>query len=110
MALGEYDYDWPSAEVEYKKAITLDGKYATAHHWYGLLLMVLGRSDEALIEMRRAAELDPFSAIIQANTCRALVSARQYDRAIEECRKAVRETPTSPGSTESWVTPMRRRK
>jgi serine/threonine-protein kinase len=65
MALGDYDNDWPSAEAEYKKAIALDGNYATAHHWYGLLLMApLGRFDEALTEMRRAAELDPFSAII----------------------------------------------
>jgi TolB-like protein/Tfp pilus assembly protein PilF len=88
MTLEFYDGDFPSSEAEYKKAIAIDGNYATAHHWYGLLLMTLGRFDEALTEMRRAAELDPFSAIIQANICRVFFTARQYDRAIEECRKA----------------------
>jgi len=93
FALANYDHDWPSAESEYKKAIELDPNYATAHHWYGLFLGALGRFDEALAEMRRASELDPFSAIIQANTCRLFVYARQYDRAIQEGRKAVERNP-----------------
>ena len=65
IGFGEYDRDWSSAESEYKKAIALDPNYATAHHWYGLLLTALGRSDEALAELRRAAEIDPFSVVIQ---------------------------------------------
>ena len=62
--------------------------------------MVLGRFDEALTEMRRAIELDPFSGIIRANTCRVFVSARQYDRAIEECGKAVERNPNFVGLTD----------
>jgi serine/threonine protein kinase/tetratricopeptide (TPR) repeat protein len=91
--LTDYDLEWSSAESEFRKAIELDPNYATARHWYALLLMALGRFDEALAEMRRAAELDPFSAIIQANTCRLFVYARQYDRAIQEGRKAVEGNP-----------------
>lgn len=89
----DYDRDWSSSESEFKKAIALDGNYATAHHWYGLLLTALGRFDEALAELRRARELDPFSAVIQVNTSRLFVCARQYDRAIEEGRKAVEIDP-----------------
>src|SRR5215471_9190092 len=88
-----YELDWSSAESEYRKAIELDPKYATAHHWYALLLMALGRFDEAQVEILGAAEIDPFSAIIQANTCRLFVYSRQYDRAIEEGRKAVERDP-----------------
>ncbi|HEV2063126.1 MAG TPA: hypothetical protein VGS00_01085, partial [Thermoanaerobaculia bacterium] len=58
-----------------------------------LLLTALGRFDEALAELRRARELDPFSAIIQANMCRLFVYSRQYDRALEEGRKAVEIDP-----------------
>jgi TolB-like protein/Flp pilus assembly protein TadD len=93
ITLTDYDHKWSSAESEYKKAIELDPNYATAHHWYGLLLMALGRVNEALAELRRAGELDPFSAIIQANTCRLFVYARQYDRAIQEGQKAVERNP-----------------
>ncbi|MEX0878719.1 MAG: protein kinase [Thermoanaerobaculia bacterium] len=93
LALSNYDHDWPAAESECKRAIALDPKYATAHFWYTLMLGALGRSDEALVEIRRARELDPFSAIIQANYVRLLIFARQYDRAIEEGRKAVEENP-----------------
>ena len=95
LAYANYDHDWPAAESEYRKAIALDEKYATAHHWYGLLLTALGRSDEAVAELRRAAELDPFSVIIQSNLSRALLCARQFDRAVEESRKAVAIDPSS---------------
>jgi len=95
LAFMNYDHDWPAAESAYKKAIALDGNYATAHHWYGLLLMALGRFDESVAQLRRAAELDPFSVIIQSNLSRAFLSARQFDRAVEESRKAVALDPSS---------------
>ncbi|HSS45646.1 MAG TPA: tetratricopeptide repeat protein, partial [Thermoanaerobaculia bacterium] len=91
--LTNYDHDWSAAESEYRKAIDLDPRYATARHWYGLFLGALGRSEEALVEMRRARELDPFSPIIQTNFFRLLIYARQYDRAIEEGRKAIETSP-----------------
>ncbi len=93
IALTDYDHDWAAAESEYKRSIELDPNYPTAHHWYGLMLMTLGRFDEAETEMRRARELDPFSGVIQSNTCRLFILARQYDRAVEEGRKAVERNP-----------------
>jgi tetratricopeptide (TPR) repeat protein len=95
IAFMNYDRDWSSAESEYKKAIALDGNYATAHHWYGLLLMALGRFEESQAQLRRAAELDPFSVVIQGNMSRAFLFARQFDRAVEEARKAVAIDPNS---------------
>ena len=93
FVLTDYDHNWSAAESEFKRAIELAPTYATAHFWYGLLLGALGRSEECLTEFRRARELDPFSAIIQANSFRQLVCARQYDRAIEEGRKAIETSP-----------------
>jgi TolB-like protein len=29
-----YDWDWPGAEREFKRALELNPNYATAHHWY----------------------------------------------------------------------------
>jgi serine/threonine-protein kinase len=100
--LRTYEHDWPGAESEFKRAMALDPKYATAHFWYALSLGASGRSEEALAEIRRARELDPFSGIIQANVARLLVYARQYDRAIEEGRKAIEANPNF-GAAHRWL-------
>jgi tetratricopeptide (TPR) repeat protein len=94
LSLTDYDRDWSSAESEFKKAIALDGNYATAHQWYGMLLTELGRFDEALAELSRAKDLDPFSAIIRLNVCRLFIHSRQFDRAIEEGQKVNEMAPT----------------
>ena len=63
-AAGAYDWDWLRSEMGFKRAIELNPGYATAHHWYGLYLMRLGRYDEAISEITRAQELDPLSVPI----------------------------------------------
>ena len=60
-----YDWDWKAAEKEYKTAIELSPSYATAHQWYAWHLIVLGKNDDAIAEMRRAESLDPLSLIYQ---------------------------------------------
>ena len=61
------DWDWAGAEDQYRRALDLSPSYATAHHWYALYLAGLGRTQEALKEIRRAQELDPLSPIIASN-------------------------------------------
>ncbi len=81
-----YDWDWQTAEKEYRRAIELDPNYATAHHWYAEYLSWEGRFDEALRESERARQLDPLSLIIAADKGAILYYARQYDRAIKAFR------------------------
>ena len=59
-----YDWDWQAAERHFKHAIEIDPDYGLAHLRYGLLLMALGRLDEALREQLRGKELDPLSLLI----------------------------------------------
>jgi eukaryotic-like serine/threonine-protein kinase len=89
-----WDWDWGSAEKEFKRAIELNPGYATAHHWYALLLMKLGRHDESLVEIKKAQELDPLSLIINANAGFILYNARRTDEAIEHYRKALEMDPS----------------
>jgi serine/threonine-protein kinase len=79
-----FDFDWKEAEQQYRRAIELRPGYATAHHWYALLLVWLGRFGEARAEAERARQLDPVSLII--NNMVGVVSLwnRDYPRAIEE--------------------------
>jgi TolB-like protein/DNA-binding winged helix-turn-helix (wHTH) protein/Flp pilus assembly protein TadD len=90
----QYDWDWAGAESDFRKALQLNPGYATAHQWYGQYLSAMGRSDEALAELKRAQELDPVSLIIQANIGRVYLFSRRYDQAIEQLRAALTMDPS----------------
>jgi TolB-like protein/DNA-binding winged helix-turn-helix (wHTH) protein/lipoprotein NlpI len=91
-----YDWDWATAEKEYRRAIELDPNYATAHHWYAEYLALLGRFDEASTEIERARELDPLSLIIAADRGAILYFSRQYDAAITQFRSVLDMEPDFP--------------
>jgi len=88
-----FDWDWPGAEEEFRWAIKLNPNYATAHHLYGRHLMIMGRLDEATVEIRQASELDPLALNIHTDLSAPLFFARQYDRAIESLRKTLEMDP-----------------
>jgi TolB-like protein/DNA-binding winged helix-turn-helix (wHTH) protein/Flp pilus assembly protein TadD len=84
LILENYDWDWSTAEKEYRRAIELNPNYATAHQWYAEFLMWQGRFDEALRESEDARRLDPLSLIIATDRGAIFYFSRQYDRAIEQ--------------------------
>ena len=88
-----YDWDWDSAEKEYKRAIALNPGYATAHHWYAWHLIVMGRKSEGIAELRKAQSLDPLSLIISADLADALCIAHRYDEAVQQSRKTLEMDP-----------------
>lgn len=56
-----HEWDWPTAEADFRKAIELNPNHGPAHHWYAILLEIQGRDDEALVEFEKALEIDPMS-------------------------------------------------
>jgi tetratricopeptide (TPR) repeat protein len=88
-----YDWDWSSADEEFKRAIELDPDDATIRQWYAHYLSAMGRHDEAIKEVERAKEIDPFSVMIISGSAMIRYHARQYDRAISECLKALEMDP-----------------
>jgi TolB-like protein/DNA-binding winged helix-turn-helix (wHTH) protein len=96
LIVQNYDWDWPTAEKEFRRAIELNPNYATAHHWYAEHLMWRGRFDEALQESERARVLDPLSLIIAVDDAAILYNSRQYDRAIERLRAVMVMDPNFP--------------
>jgi len=88
-----YDWDWPGAEREFKRAIELNPSDSEAHQDYGFYLVFMGQFDEAIAEMRRAQELDPVSLVRITGVAQVLLMARRYDEAIEQCRKALEMDP-----------------
>jgi serine/threonine protein kinase/Tfp pilus assembly protein PilF len=91
-----YDWDWPGAEREFKRAIELDPNYATGHQWYGQYFLRVGRTDEGIAELKRAQELDPLSLIINNTLAQCFYMARQYQLAIDQDRKTLELDPNFP--------------
>ena len=88
-----YDWDYPGAEMEFKRAIELDPNYPTAHHWYAHYLVVAGRFDEALNEIQLAHQLDPYSATINIWWGLIYYYQGQYERASAQLRSIVELDP-----------------
>src|SRR5215475_2698273 len=88
-----YDWDWAFAEKEYKRALELNPGYATAHHWYAWHLIVTGRNDEGIAELKKAESVDPLSLIIGADLADALCIAHRYDDAVQQSQKTIEMDP-----------------
>lgn len=66
-------WQWEQAEEEFRRAIKLSPNYATAHHWYSLLLLDLGRIDEAMARSNVRLSLILFRSL-SALRSRTLIS------------------------------------
>jgi TolB-like protein/Flp pilus assembly protein TadD len=88
-----YDWNFAEAEREFKRAIKLNPGYANAHDGYGFLLKATARSEEAIRASRQAKKLDPLSLFTNVSLSWAYYFARDYERAIEQGRKALELEP-----------------
>ncbi len=89
-----YDWNWATAEREFKRAIELNPNSFEGHGSYSWLLAVMGRKDEAIAEAKRAQQIDPFSSLANFYVGSVLVFTRQWDLAIEQLRTAKELDPT----------------
>ena len=96
LIAADYDWNWPTAEREFERALALSPNYATAHHWYALYLMHTGRHGEAIREVTKAQELDPLSMVIGIVVGRVRLSAGQLTQAETQFHKMLELGPDSP--------------
>jgi serine/threonine-protein kinase len=96
LAIGIYqwEWDWPAAEREFKRAIELDPNSATTRHWYSHYLMTVGRVEESFREGRRGLELDPLDLANNAHQGWHYLFTRQYDQSIDPLQKAIEMDPS----------------
>jgi serine/threonine-protein kinase len=89
-----YEFDWPTAEREFKRAIQLNSGDADAHFGYGITYLApLGRVEESLKEMQIARELDPLSPIENTYLGLAYLFAGKRAEAMGEYKKALELDP-----------------
>jgi serine/threonine-protein kinase len=88
------DWDFLGAEREFQRAISLDPRYATAHHWYAVsCLAPLGRLEEALQEILLARAIDPISSIIGRDQAMTHYYRREFELALEQCDRTIEQNP-----------------
>lgn len=88
-----HEWDWATAEREYKRALELNPGDARAHHWYAGYLMYVGRLDEGIGEAKRARDLDPLSLPVNNALAGRLLVAGRYDEALEQVKKTLELNP-----------------
>ena len=91
-----YDWDWETAEKLFKQANQIEPNYWHHHELYAYLLTLLGRSDEAIAEAKRAQEIEPLSLIANTSAGHTYYFSRQYERSLEQVRKALTLDPNFP--------------
>src|SRR3989449_2590477 len=94
-----YDWDWEAADREFRRAIELNPRYASAHQWYAFLLASRGEHDAALNEGLTALELEPASVSIRRGVAWLSYYARRYDLARDHMSRAIEMNPLA---TESY--------
>jgi serine/threonine protein kinase/Tfp pilus assembly protein PilF len=87
------EWDWKEGEKAFLRAIELNPNFPDARVYYSHLLMIMNRPDEALLQMEKIMELDPFNALFQSLYGAELLFLRRYDEAIEQCHNALRTVP-----------------
>ncbi|HSY91094.1 MAG TPA: tetratricopeptide repeat protein [Candidatus Binatus sp.] len=84
-----HEWDWASAEREYKRALELSPGDAQAHNWYAGYLTYTGRFDEGISEAKRARDLDPLSLPINNALAGRLLAGGRYDEALRQVQETL---------------------
>ncbi len=76
------DLDWAQSEEEFQRGIGLNPSSSAAHFWYGYLLGVLQRFDEAREQNQKAIELDPLWLLPRLQLVWSYVNSGDLESAI----------------------------
>jgi serine/threonine protein kinase/tetratricopeptide (TPR) repeat protein len=89
-------WHWAEAEEEFKRAISLNPNYPTAHHWFSHYLEVRRQFDDAMKEAKRAQELDPLAPVIIASVTTVYLLKNDLDSAIKQSETVIALDPNYP--------------
>ena len=97
-----YNRNWPAAERAFRRGMELNPNFADIPHHYALCLVLAGRNTEAIWQMERAVQLDPFFAGLNLHVGKLFYLLRDYERAIDGYNKTLELHPGYPPAHE-WL-------
>ncbi len=90
------DWNMSAAGTEWARAVELNPNYPEGLATYSHFLMIMGRQEEAMRQIERALNLDPFNVTVQSFYVVDLEFARRYDDAIAQVHKMAALQPDNP--------------
>jgi TolB-like protein/DNA-binding winged helix-turn-helix (wHTH) protein/tetratricopeptide (TPR) repeat protein len=88
-----FDFDWPGAEREFRRALAINPNVVAARFGLASLLLNLGRPDEGFAQMRTTRELDPMSPVYNTLEAAYLLEAGRRDEARGRLKRALDIAP-----------------
>ncbi len=88
-----YDWDWDAAERSHLRALELGPSLSHVHGNFAYLLACRGDVEEAVIEARRAEQLDPVSPTAGQHVGMMLYLARRYDESVAQFENTIELSP-----------------
>lgn len=81
----QFNFEWETAEQDFRQAINLDPENARTYHEYALMLGIQRRFSEAETNLKKALELEPFSPSFRASFCKHYYFDKKFDEALAQC-------------------------
>ena len=94
----EYDWDFTSAEVEFRRAVQMNPNSSAARLWYGYFLVQSGRFAESHEQMSAARDLDPLASYLRWLATWPDFYEGHYDKVIADLRDVIDIDPKSADS------------
>jgi eukaryotic-like serine/threonine-protein kinase len=88
------DWEWAAAAREFERALELNPNLSRTHVLYAFHFRYLGNHEQALLHLRRAAELEPLNLNALQNLAGEYSASKHYDQAIEQYQKTLEIDPT----------------
>jgi tetratricopeptide (TPR) repeat protein len=98
------DWNFPAAEVEFRRALELSPGNAWSHYGYSYLLAVLHRFDEARLHLEEARALDPLRVDYTMALAELYLWTGDPERAFSTWKQAEEIDPTYPGLHQAVIT------
>ena len=97
MQKSHYEFDFPGAEKEFRKALELNSNSAYAHLFYSnCYLLPMGREAEAVAENQKALTLDPLSLPINNFMGVTYLFVGDYEKSYRQFRHTIEMDPRFP--------------
>ncbi|HKW63701.1 MAG TPA: winged helix-turn-helix domain-containing protein [Candidatus Acidoferrum sp.] len=88
-----FDWDWPAAETEYRKALDLNPNVPEAQFGYADYLATLGRFDEAISRLQQGYLVDPLAVHSRNEALWIYYFSGRMPETVAQCQKTIEMEP-----------------